>query len=285
MQRRYSEWEIETNGVTTVVSEWGSGVQNMVLLHGVSGNRMTWSDLALRLAEDGYHVYAPDLRGCGDSVARGDLIGRDLQTYVDDLVAWTQEIGLTSFVLAGHSFGGRLAAEFASQHLETVERMILIAPAGPDSFKRAAAEQPELVANTPRGNSQFDNLKSIEGPTLDALRQFSAANSGRPATRSVVMRWLGNLDIDDRGHARHIDSHETIEAQMHILRTVDQAALLPAITTPAVVMRSIDEGVMLRYTIPHYVELLPNARFIDDVEADHSIPSTNPDAVFDALVM
>ncbi|MBA2452764.1 MAG: alpha/beta hydrolase [Chloroflexia bacterium] len=285
MQRRYSEWEIETNGVTAVVSEWGSGVQNMVLLHGVSGNRMTWSDLALRLAKDGYHVYAPDLRGCGDSVATGNQIGRTLQSYVDDLESWTQAIGLNSFVLAGHSFGGRLAAEFASQHLDTVERMILIAPAGPDSFKRAAAEKPELVENTPRGNSQFDNLKSIEGPTLEALRQFSAANPGRPATRSVVMRWLGNLDVDDRGHARHIDSHETIDAQMTILRTEDQSDKLAAITTPAVVMRSIDEGVMLRYTIPHYAELLPNARFIDDVDADHSIPSTNPDAVFEALVM
>ncbi|CAN5276497.1 hypothetical protein BH23CHL1_BH23CHL1_03230 [soil metagenome] len=285
MQRRYSEWEIETNGVTAVVSEWGSGVQNMVLLHGVSGNRMTWSDLALRLAKDGYHVYAPDLRGCGDSVATGNQIGRTLQSYVDDLESWTQAIGLNSFVLAGHSFGGRLAAEFASQHLDTVERMILIAPAGPDSFKRAAAEKPELVENTPRGNSQFDNLKSIEGPTLEALRQFSAANPGRPATRSVVMRWLGNLDIDDRGHARHIDSHETIDAQMTILRTEDQSDKLAAITTPAVVMRSIDEGVMLRYTIPHYAELLPNVRFIDDVDADHSIPSTNPDAVFEALVM
>lgn len=285
MQRRYSEWEIETHGVTTVVSEWGNGIQNMVLLHGVSGNRMTWSDLAERLAADGYHVYAPDLRGCGDTVANGEQIGRTLQSYVDDLAAWTQAIELNSFVLAGHSFGGRLAVEFASQHVETVERMILIAPAGPDSFKRAVAEKPELMENTPRGAGGFDNLKSIEGPTVDALQQFSAANPGRPASRSVVLRWLGNLEINAQGYAKHIDSHDTIDAQMRILRTEDQAALLPQVTTPAVVMRSTDEGAILRYTIPHYAELLPNARFIDDVQADHSIPSTNPDAVFDALVM
>ena len=284
MQRRYSEWEIETNGVTTVVSEWGSGVQNMVLLHGVSGNRMTWSDLALRLAADGYHVYAPDLRGCGDSVAAGDQIGRVLQTYVDDLAAWTQEIGLSSFVLAGHSFGGRLAAEFASQHLDIVERMILIAPAGPDAFKRAVAENPELGVTTPNARGMFDGQKEINGLTVNALRQFSEINPRVPQTRSVVLRWLGNLDIDEHGHARHIRTFETMDAQMKILRTEDQAGNLAAITTPAVVMRSIDEGVMLRHTIPHYVELLPNARFIDDVEADHSIQAVNPDAVFEALV-
>lgn len=282
MQRRYSEWEIETNGVTSVVSEWGSGERNMVLLHGVSGNRMTWSDLAGRLVEAGYHVYAPDLRGCGDSIAVGDKIGRVLQTYVDDLAAWTQALGLGSFVLAGHSFGGRLTVEFASQHLDIVERMVLIAPAGPDASKRAVTEKPELLPNIPR--SRFANLKAIEGPTLETLKLFSDNNTRVPATRSVVLRWLGNLDIDEHGQARHIDSHETIDAMMNILRIEDQVDKLPAITTPAVVMRSIDEGVLLRYTIPHYAEGLLHARFIDDVESDHSIPSVNPDAVFKALV-
>ena len=146
-------------------------------------------------------------------------------------------------------------------------------------------EKPELLETTPRGSGGFDNLKSIKGPTLEALRQFSQANPGRPTTRSVVLRWLGNLEIDEQGSARHIDSHDTIDAQMKLLRNEDQSDKLAAITTPTVVMRSIDEGVLLRYTIPHYAELLPNVRYIDDVQADHSIPSTNPDAVFDALVM
>ena len=137
MNRRYSEWEIETNGVTTVVSEWGSDGRNMVLLHGVSGNRMTWSDLGPRLVGAGYHVYAPDLRGCGACVVTGDDIGRTMQDYVDDLAVWTEKLGLTSFALAGHSFGGRLAIDFADQYPERVEKLVLIAPAGPDSFRQA----------------------------------------------------------------------------------------------------------------------------------------------------
>jgi pimeloyl-ACP methyl ester carboxylesterase len=83
MKRRYSEWEIDTNGVTTVVSEWGEGEDVMVLVHGVSGNRMTWSDLARRLAADGYRVLAPDLRGCGTTIAKGDLIGRHGHRHSD----------------------------------------------------------------------------------------------------------------------------------------------------------------------------------------------------------
>lgn len=283
MKRRYSEWEIETNGITTIISEWGAGDRVMVLVHGVSGNRMTWSDLARRLADDGYHVFAPDLRGCGATTITDDQIGREMQVYVDDLRTWTRALGLERFSLAGHSFGGHLAVDFTHQYPEAVEKMILVAPAGPDSFRNAIEANPELLQN-PATRSTFDHLKSIQGPTLEALAKFAEGNPGRPATRSVVSRWLENLDIDTTGYARHIEGHDTVDAMMRALRNEDQIEKLASIQTPAVVMRSIDEGPMLRYTIPHYVEHLPNViRYMDDVDADHSIPATNPDAVFEAL--
>ena len=285
MSRRYSEWEIETYGVTTVVSEWGSGDRVMVLAHGVSGNRYTWSDLAPRLAEAGYHVYAPDLRGCGETLATGNQIGKTMQVYVDDLRAWTQALDLNRFAFGGHSFGGRLAIDFAYEYPDAIEKLVLIAPAGPESFKQAVTDNPALLETTPSSRGRHDHYREISGTTLEALQQLAASNPGRPQTRSVVMRWLGNLDIDEHGHARHIDSIDTMDAMMSALRKEGQVEKLPSITAPTVVMRSVDEGALLRYTIPHYMDHLPNARFIDDVQADHSIPSTNPDAVFDALVM
>lgn len=285
MNRRYSELEIETHGVTTVVSEWGSGDKVMLLVHGVSGNRFTWSDLAPRLVEAGYHVYAPDLRGCGDTIASGDQIGRTMQVYVDDLAAWTQALGLKRFALAGHSFGGRLAIDFAYEYPDAIEKLVLIAPAGPDSFRQAVADNPALLETTSSTRGRHDHFKDISGTTLEALHQLSQSNPGRPQTRSVVMRWLGNLQIDETGHARHVDTIDTMDAMMSALRKEGQVEKLASINAPAVVMRSIDEGALLRYTIPHYMDYLPNARYIDDVQADHSIPSTNPDAVFEALLM
>src|SRR5690606_41133999 len=94
MRRRFSEWEIETNGITTVVSEWGAGDRNAVLLHGVSGNRHYCSDLAEELVAEGWHVFAPDLRGAGESkIDSDDQVGREIQTYVEDLRAWTSALG------------------------------------------------------------------------------------------------------------------------------------------------------------------------------------------------
>ena len=131
MERRFSELAFETNGITTVVSEWGAGDRYAVLLHGVSGNRHYWSDLGPLLASEGWHVFAPDLRGAGESrVASGDQVGREISAYVEDLRSWTEQLDIESFTLAGHSFGGRTAVDFAAAYPARVNKLILIAAAG-----------------------------------------------------------------------------------------------------------------------------------------------------------
>src|SRR5690606_17649256 len=239
MRRRFSEWEIETNGITTVVSEWGAGDRNAVLLHGVSGNRHYWSDLAEELVAEGWHVFAPDLRGAGESkIDSDDQVGREIQTYVEDLRAWTSALGLESFVLAGHSFGGRLAVDFTAAYPEQVERLILIAAAGPDALAEVAKAHPELVDPASPG---FGELAEIEGPVIEVLQRLHQRQPDRAVTRAVVRRWLENLDIGPDGYARHHNITATADAQMNIIRTVDQTPLLAKISQPTVVLRSVNE--------------------------------------------
>jgi len=226
-------------------------------------------------------AFAPDLRGAGDSkLASDDQVGREIQTYVEDLRAWTTALGLGSFVLAGHSFGGRLAVDFTATYPEQVEKLILIAAAGPDALAEVARAHPELVDPASPG---FGDLASVEGPVMDALARLQARQPGRAVTRAVVLRWLANLDVDERGYARHHNITATADAQMNIIRTVDQTALCKQISQPTVVLRSVDESRMLRHVIPHYAELIPNATFIDDVPGGHDTPTAAPDYVLRAF--
>lgn len=281
MMKRFSEWEFDTNGITTVVSEWGSGERNAILLHGVSGNRHYWSDLGPQLAGDGWHVWAPDLRGAGESrVSSDDQVGRDIQMYVEDLRAWTSELELDSFTLAGHSFGGRLAVDFAAKYPDTVEKLILIAAAGPDALEDVAREHPELVQP---GGANFSELSGMRGHVVDVLQQLQQRQPDRPATRAVMRRWLENLEIGPDGQARHQDITATADAQMHIIRTVDQTPLLADLRHPTVVLRSVDESAMLRHVIPNYAEHLPNATFVDNVPGGHDTPTAAPDYVLQAF--
>lgn len=282
MYRRFSEWEFDTNGITTVVSEWGDGDRYAVLLHGVSGNRHYWSDLAPQLAAEGWHVFAPDLRGNGDSrIASADQVGTDIQMYVEDLRSWTRELGLGTFTLAGHSFGGRLTVDFTAKYPDAVNKMILIAAAGPDALEDVAREHPDLVQP---GGANFSELASIEGHVVDVLRRLYERQPDRPATRAVMRRWLENLEIDPTGHAKHMDITATSDAQMNIIRTQDQTPLLANLTHPTVVLRSVDESPMLRYVIPHYDDHLPHATFIDDVPGGHDTPTAAPEYVLRAFL-
>jgi 3-oxoadipate enol-lactonase len=94
-------------------------MRNALLLHaGIADSRM-WQPQVEALAEAGYSVLAPDLRGFGQ---------RPLEpvpfSYVRDIEAVLDE----PTVVIGSSLGGRVALELAVLRPELVERMVLIAP-------------------------------------------------------------------------------------------------------------------------------------------------------------
>ncbi len=102
--------------------------RTIVFLHGFGGQAMQWHYQLNQFSLEN-RVIAIDLRGHGlsDQPSSGyDMprIQRDLETAFEVLKISGK------FVLVGHSFGGAIAAEFALNHPEQVERLILIATAG-----------------------------------------------------------------------------------------------------------------------------------------------------------
>lgn len=49
--------------------------------------------------------------------------------FLKSLETWREKTGLEKFVLMGHSLGGYLAANYALQHPERVDHLILVCPA------------------------------------------------------------------------------------------------------------------------------------------------------------
>src|SRR4051812_42181291 len=105
------------------VHEWGDG-RPVVCLHGVTGHGRRFERLAARWT--GFHVYAPDLRGHGQS---GWEAPWTYATYVDDLIETIDALGLERPDWVGHSFGGRLVIELADRYPERVRRAVLLDPA------------------------------------------------------------------------------------------------------------------------------------------------------------
>jgi 3-oxoadipate enol-lactonase len=101
----------------------GEGVP-IVLIHGLGGSRVLWSDLRDRLGP-GCRVVALDLRGAGETreETRREL---SLETWADDLRALLTELGLERPVLVGHSLGAAIALEYALRWPGDVRALVLM---------------------------------------------------------------------------------------------------------------------------------------------------------------
>ncbi len=99
---------VETNGITMHVAEAGAGPL-VVLLHGFPETWFTWRHQMAALAAAGYHVVAPDQRGCGQTDAPESA---DLYTtlhLVGDVVGLLEALGEGPTVVVGHDWGGPVA--------------------------------------------------------------------------------------------------------------------------------------------------------------------------------
>jgi pimeloyl-ACP methyl ester carboxylesterase len=88
--------------------EVGEG-RPVVLIHGHQDRGSHWieSGLAGLLAERGYRVIMPDLRGHGDSAKPHIAEAYPPDVLTDDGFELVGQLGLTDYDLAGHSLGGR----------------------------------------------------------------------------------------------------------------------------------------------------------------------------------
>ncbi|HXG17795.1 MAG TPA: alpha/beta hydrolase [Methylomirabilota bacterium] len=108
------------------VFEAGAG-EPLLFLHSAAGAGL-WTEGIDRLAQH-FHIFLPDHPGFGPSPLPDWLTGMDDMVfhYIDVLHA----LGLRDAVrIAGASFGGWIAAEFAAFHPERVKKLVLIDAAG-----------------------------------------------------------------------------------------------------------------------------------------------------------
>ena len=103
----------------------------LVLLHGLFSGLAVWSP-CFDLISQHCIVYALDLPGFGQST-RTQFLGdnRDIEyQFVSYLEEWRDAVGLDSFILAGHGFGGYIATLYATKYPECVRHLVLVEPWG-----------------------------------------------------------------------------------------------------------------------------------------------------------
>ncbi|MBD2111679.1 MULTISPECIES: type I polyketide synthase [Cyanophyceae] len=181
------EEEILLRGRPCCLCHWGpeNGPQ-VVCLHGILEHGAAWDGVATTLADQGYHVIAPDLRGHGRSAHAGSDGGYQLLDFLSDLDSLTATLGTQPFVLVGHSMGAVLGAILTSLRPERVQRLVLIEPVVPapgPSLEPATqlmahldalanSSQPTVIASVATATQRLLALKPyLSQPMAEAMAQ------------------------------------------------------------------------------------------------------------------
>jgi pimeloyl-ACP methyl ester carboxylesterase len=125
--RKYAPGKfVDLDGYATHYIEMGSG-EPVILLHGYFYDSLQWSKNLGALAAR-FKVYALDLWGFGYSTREPMDYGYPL--YVSQLLKLMDVLGIEKASLVGQSMGGGMAILFATQHLERVNKLVLVASGG-----------------------------------------------------------------------------------------------------------------------------------------------------------
>ena len=104
--------KLRANGLEFNLREIGVKEPTLAFIHYVGGTGRTWDLVAEQLSER-HRCVAPDLRGWGGSDK--DATSFDLHTQADDIAAIVQSLGLSQYILVGHSMGGKIAQILAAR--------------------------------------------------------------------------------------------------------------------------------------------------------------------------
>ena len=118
---------IEANGFRFAVDEAGEGDHLAMCLHGFPESRFSWRHQIPVLADMGYRVWAPDLRGYGETEPKPKAVAAYcVDRLMEDVAALIDASGAKTVTLIGHDWGAGLAWTFATNQVRPLERLVIM---------------------------------------------------------------------------------------------------------------------------------------------------------------
>ncbi|HEY3503110.1 MAG TPA: alpha/beta fold hydrolase [Actinocatenispora sp.] len=217
---------VTLGGVRLAVSVSGTaGARPLVLLHGGGNDRTSWAGIGPAFAAT-HRVYAPDLRGFGDS----DRPGRySFELMRDDVLGLLDAVGAEPVDLVGHSMGGTVAWLVAQARPAAIAHLVV-----EDTPLPRPGDPPVPVPDRPEGELPFDwaavdaVMRQLNDPDPAWWRDIPTVTAptlvlaGGPASHidQAVLAEAAALLPDSRlveipvGHGIHADAPDAFLAQV-----------------------------------------------------------------------
>jgi len=266
MQVTYAEKTVLANGLKLHYLEWGDpSAPMLVALHGLRGHGHSWDSFSEPMSSE-YHILALDQRGRGDSDWAPDGHYTS-EAYVQDLEGFCEALGLQSFILMGHSMGGRNSMAFAARHPSMVNRLIIV-DIGPEGDPRGGARIKREIVAAQEEYTSFEEL-------------FEAQQKGNPLLSPAVLRrrltyQTKTLPTGKIGWRYDIE----IRRQWREDRRPPQEDLWPVIANipcPTLIVRGLETDILPLHVAQRMVQVLPKAQLAHVERAAHMVMEENPE--------
>jgi pimeloyl-ACP methyl ester carboxylesterase len=263
---------VNVNGINLHYLDWGNeGKPKVLLLHGLRGHSHSWDDVSAEFSPD-FHILALDQRGRGESdwAPGGDYSS---ESFVADLEGFCEAVGFDSFILIGHSMGGRNSMAFAGNNADKIEKLVII-DIGPDVDPKGAARMTQEIKDVPEEFDSFEDVFAYQSKQNRFCSEPVLRRRLNYATRELPNGKFGwRYDLEIREQRRNNSGAKQPDLWLN----------LPGIKCPVLIVRGAETDTLGLETAEKMVEVLPNGKLVHVDRAAHMVFEENPEGFIAVL--
>jgi pimeloyl-ACP methyl ester carboxylesterase len=271
--------DVMAGRIRTHYTECGDNGPSVVLCHGGgpgSSGEAGFGQLMPTLATK-FRVYAPDSVGGFGETDPYYPASEGVQSRVDQLEAFMDTLCIEKAVVGGNSQGAWVAAKYALEHPDRVDKLVLIA------------------SNTIAG------AMGMEIPMTEGMRAIRAYNGTTESMRAFLQTivWNKNLITDElvklrnecanrpgAEQARKIfqEGQQRLTRDPNLRLKYDMRDTLPKLTIPTIFIWGEDDSFAPVELGRQLEKMLPNVKFHYVVKAGHQVQNDQPQLVSNLII-
>ena len=199
--------------------------ETLVLLHGIGASAERWSKV-IPFFHEHFRTIVPDIIGFGHSDK--PTVEYNIPYFVRFLKDFLNRVGVKSACIAGSSFGGLVAAEFAVNDSNMINKLILVSPAGTMKTSTKTLEEYILASLYPTHDNVWRAFNNM-------------AFDPRTVTEETILEFIDRMKLPNAKYA-------FMSTMLAIRNTTDLASRLSKVKSPTIIIwGQNDEMIPVKY--------------------------------------
>jgi len=205
MNRGFPEATIVNTGeIDLAVHKMGDGPP-IILVHGFPELAYSWRHQIPVLAEAGYQVIAPDMRGYGGSDKPPQVSDYTIQKLTGDLTGLMDAMALEKSLVIGHDWGALVTWQMALLRSERMAGLVALnipffkrPPINPITYMRYKLGKDFYIVNFQKSDEADRRFADDPKRFIDVMMRRRRVNRDKPRNRRGRRRPLSLLEMLDR---------------------------------------------------------------------------------------